>query len=104
MPCQPIAADLADLLISFSTIARKSALGDTVYLNPLMAIIIIIFFFEGRVPLDGSARTTGAVLQPTDITTSLAHLSDAIGALAQNDTDAAKLLLHLCTQVLSKSL
>ncbi|XP_042891775.1 probable E3 ubiquitin-protein ligase HERC1 isoform X3 [Penaeus japonicus] len=53
---------------------------------------------QGRVPLDGSARTTGAVLQPTDITTSLAHLSDAIGALAQNDTDAAKLLLHLCTQ------
>ena len=35
----------------------------------------------------------------TDISTSLAHLSDAIGALAQNNTDAAKLLLQLCTQV-----
>ncbi|KAK7085894.1 hypothetical protein SK128_025641 [Halocaridina rubra] len=54
---------------------------------------------QGRVPLDGSARTAGSVLQPTDVSTSLAHLSDAIGALAQNDTDAAKLLLQLCTQV-----
>ncbi|XP_064122794.1 probable E3 ubiquitin-protein ligase HERC1 isoform X2 [Macrobrachium nipponense] len=53
---------------------------------------------QGRVPLDGSARTAGSVLQPTDVATSLAHLSDAIGALAQNDTDAAKLLLQLCTQ------
>lgn len=37
--------------------------------------------------------------QASDVSTSLSHLSDAIGALAQNDTDAAKLLLHLCTQV-----
>nr|XP_053648638.1 probable E3 ubiquitin-protein ligase HERC1 isoform X5 [Cherax quadricarinatus] len=53
---------------------------------------------QGRVPLDGCARTCGAVVQATDVSTSLAHLSDAIGALAQNDTGAAKLLLQLCTQ------
>ncbi|MPC18905.1 putative E3 ubiquitin-protein ligase HERC1 [Portunus trituberculatus] len=53
---------------------------------------------QGRVPLDGSARANGATVAATDISTSLAHLSDAIGALAQNDTDAAKLLLQLCTQ------
>ncbi|XP_071541149.1 LOW QUALITY PROTEIN: probable E3 ubiquitin-protein ligase HERC1 [Panulirus ornatus] len=53
---------------------------------------------QGRVPLDGCARTSGSVLQATDVNTSLCYLSDAIGALAQNDTDAAKLLLQLCTQ------
>ncbi|CAL4059546.1 unnamed protein product, partial [Meganyctiphanes norvegica] len=54
---------------------------------------------QGRVPLDGTARTpTTFTPQRVDINTSLAHLSDAIGALAQNDKEAAKLLLQLCTQ------
>lgn len=62
-------------------------------------VYLILTSSTGRVPLDGCARTSGAVLQATDVNTSLCHLSDAIGALAQNDTDAAKLLLQLCTQV-----
>lgn len=56
--------------------------------------------------MDGSARggssnssSSAGMTQASDVSTSLSHLSDAIGALAQNDTDAAKLLLHLCTQV-----
>ena len=55
---------------------------------------------HGRVPLDGSARTvTSSRPQPSEITASLSHLSDAIGALAQNDPEASRLLLQLCTKV-----
>ena len=53
---------------------------------------------HGKVPLDGSARTATAKPQLSEISASLSHLSDAIGAHAQNDPEASRLLLQLCTK------
>lgn len=57
---------------------------------------------HGRVPVDSytlSGVSAGHQVQAAEIRSSLAHLSNAIGALAENDAKASRMLLQLCTKV-----
>lgn len=60
---------------------------------------------HGRVTIEGgqsSGYGSGSIDEKSltlDMRNSLSYLSSAIGALAENDMDASKMLLHLCIKV-----